>query len=290
MVAGLTIINGYGPEEELDFGEPWGPISVGGAILCRSASPTIAFCSFRGNSAVEGGAIFSWLDAGPLITNCTVAGCRSMAGGGLACIGNTTVANCAILGNHADFIGGGIVCAYSSGAVITNCTIANNTATGLGPYSGGGIFTQSDDLLITNCILWGNRPNQLLEDSASTTVAFSDVQGSWPGEGNIDSDPRFADPTGPDGDPDTWRDNDYHLSFDSPCKNAGDPNGNYTGQLDIDGESRQMGDRVDMGADEWTYYTCGEGVETMLPALALLALTTGCTSYRTRRIKGARRG
>jgi hypothetical protein len=45
---------------------------------------------------------------------------------------------------------------------------------------------------------------------------------------------------------------DYHLSADSPCINAADPN--YfigIGETDIDGQPRIMGSRLDMGADEF---------------------------------------
>jgi subtilisin family serine protease len=43
---------------------------------------------------------------------------------------------------------------------------------------------------------------------------------------------------------------DCHLKVESPCRNAGDPNGDYSGQIDIDGESRVLYSRVDIGADE----------------------------------------
>jgi len=44
--------------------------------------------------------------------------------------------------------------------------------------------------------------------------------------------------------------NDYHLSCYSPCVDAGDPNGTYTNQVDIDFNARVIGDGIDMGADE----------------------------------------
>ena len=43
---------------------------------------------------------------------------------------------------------------------------------------------------------------------------------------------------------------DFHLRHDSPCINAGDPSGDYSGQTDIDEEPRLMAGRVDIGADE----------------------------------------
>jgi len=42
----------------------------------------------------------------------------------------------------------------------------------------------------------------------------------------------------------------YHLKADSPCVNAGDQNGSYSGQKDVDGEQRVIWGRVDIGADE----------------------------------------
>ncbi|GAG91457.1 unnamed protein product, partial [marine sediment metagenome] len=43
---------------------------------------------------------------------------------------------------------------------------------------------------------------------------------------------------------------DLHLSPPSPCINAGDPYGDYSGMTDIDSEPRVMWGWVDMGADE----------------------------------------
>jgi len=45
---------------------------------------------------------------------------------------------------------------------------------------------------------------------------------------------------------------DYHLQPDSPCINRGDPNADYGGQTDIDGDDRVVHGRVDIGADEYT--------------------------------------
>jgi len=73
-----------------------------------------------------------------------------------------------------------------------------------------------------------------LEEATPTLrISFSDVDGGletvfvedgctlhW-GPGNIDADPLFVDPDGPDNDPNTWEDNDHHLFAGSPCIDAG---------------------------------------------------------------------
>jgi len=45
--------------------------------------------------------------------------------------------------------------------------------------------------------------------------------------------------------------NDLHLGETSQCKNAGDPNGSYGDETDIDGEPRITYGRVDLGGDEY---------------------------------------
>ena len=60
---------------------------------------------------------------------------------------------------------------------------------------------------LVNCILWGNTPDEIHvyegegDVSEFVVVFYSDVRGGFPGQGNIDVDPLFADP---DND-------DYHL-------------------------------------------------------------------------------
>jgi hypothetical protein len=45
--------------------------------------------------------------------------------------------------------------------------------------------------------------------------------------------------------------NDYHIDVNSPCIDTGDPNGTYTGQVDLDFEGRVDVNEVDIGADEY---------------------------------------
>ena len=67
-----------------------------------------------------------------------------------------------------------------------------------------------------NCIVWSNSSSQIETNYTSNpNVKYSDVQGGWDGEGNIDEDPVFF--------PDPIYGFDYLLKPSSPCIDAGDP-------------------------------------------------------------------
>jgi hypothetical protein len=221
----------------------------GGGIYCVSSSPTITKCIISGNNAFAeyggfGGGI-SCYGGSPVITNCIISGnvatgySGSAHGGGISSYGGSPViTNCIISGNKAhtgygEGRGGGI---HSSGGspVITNCTITENRA--WSDNGGGGIDSYGGSPVITNSILWDNIPNQI---SGVGTVTYSDIQGGYPSEGNIDADPLFADP---DND-------DYHLTSDSPCIDTGTSEG--APNTDIDGTPRPQGIGYDMGAYEF---------------------------------------
>ena len=81
-----------------------------------------------------------------------------------------------------------------------------------------------------------------------------DVQGGFPGEGNIAADPNFLTPgywSNPADPAATWIGGDYHLRKGSPCIDAGDP-GFVLKQspVDMDGQPRIIGLRPDIGCDE----------------------------------------
>lgn len=105
--------------------------------------------------------------------------------------------------------------------------IWNNTITNNEPSIRGGALSTYDDSSSTlrNNIMWGNsdglskREIHIMTGSAPNII-YSDVQGGWAGEGNIDADPVFRDTLN----------GDFHLmstdcgnAFNSPCIDAGDP-------------------------------------------------------------------
>jgi hypothetical protein len=124
---------------------------------------------------------------------------------------------------------------------LINCTFWNNSAD-----HGGGINNYYSSPTLSNCILWRNSPNQIGDYEGLPVVTYSDVQGGYPGEGNIDADPLFVDQgTG-----------DFHLGACSPGIDAGDNLAPDLPEYDFEGDDRILdgnGDgtaTADMGVDE----------------------------------------
>jgi len=101
---------------------------------------------------------------------------------------------------------------------------------------GGGIHCIGSSLSLLNCILWYNSPQGIKISSSSVSVSYSDIDGGWTGEGNINSDPIFVDPGN----------DDFHLQPGSPCIDAGNPATQYN---DPDGSINDMGAYGGPGGD-----------------------------------------
>ncbi len=256
----------------------------GGAIasakfFVTEASLTLIDCSFSGNFADVGGAVFNQnIDA-------TVISCAFVAneaagdigfGGGMLNLSSASsvMVNSLMAGNVAGGDGGGLCNIGNSTFLAVNATITANTSA----LSGGGIFIGSGSGLVRNSILWANSDTGGQDESAQihadgpVSVDFSCIQGltgDFLSAGNISSDPLFADPEGPDDDPDTFEDNDYRLSTGSPCIDAGENTAVPEGiDTDLDGNPRFVDDPstpdtgngtppvVDMGAYEFQGTPC----------------------------------
>ncbi|MEW6608338.1 MAG: right-handed parallel beta-helix repeat-containing protein [bacterium] len=209
---------------------------AGGGISCSSSSPTITNCTISGNSAGAGGGISCRNSSSPTITNCTISGnSANSIGGGISCSSSSpTITNCTISGNSARDMSGGICCWYSSSPTITNCSISGNSANN---YGGGICCGNSSSPTIVNSILWGDTPEEIYLSLSSIDITYSDIQGGYAGEGNIDADPLFVGG------------GDYHLTADSPCIDTG-TSANAPAD-DIDGDIRPQGAGYDMGSDEY---------------------------------------
>jgi len=190
----------------------------GAGMYNYQGSPTLIDCTFSANLAVRNGAGMHNSYGSPVVINCVFmnnsAGNR---GGGIYCYwSDAMLTNCIFSGNLAPYGGGMRI--YSSDSVLTNCTFSGNSAT-----LGGGVYNYGGNPTLTNCILWGDTPGEIYVSSGTPVVTYSDVQGGWPGLGNIDADPCFVEPgkwvdvndpniiVEPNDPNAVWIDGDYHL-------------------------------------------------------------------------------
>jgi len=219
VLAGLTIAGGsYG-------------------VYCSGASPVIRDCTIADNACAG---VKLWGKANPTVENCNILGngtgieMWAHRGGRFVDHSYVTARHCIIAGSRHNGIWGGI-------PTLENCTVADNQAYGL----------TSVRPQVTNSIIYFNNAGgeNLVAESPAVTVNYSDIQGGWPGEGNIDADPLFV-ANGSWETPNAlsslldlatgWVRGDYHLKSQgwywdsqeqgwawddvtSPCIDAGDP-------------------------------------------------------------------
>jgi hypothetical protein len=125
--------------------------------------------------------------------------------------------------------------------------IINNTISGNNASYGGGIYTTDSYSYIMNTILWGNSAlagKEIYTSGGILGVAYSDVEDSWPGTGNINLNPELVADS---------------LSNTSSCTGAGIDVYDFGGGMvlycppqDINGRARPFpaGSNPDMGAWE----------------------------------------
>jgi hypothetical protein len=319
LLRGFTLQNGSAPQgggicgngtsavigdnvicDNVASGGPTGPdLGIGGGLFaCRGV---IQRNTITGNVATIGGGLA--FCAGTIADNLVAGNAALHTGGGLyECAG--PIQGNLISGNRAAIDGGGLsdcngpihhnlvvgnVAAEGTGGGLHECDgrVENNTIVGnrAGP-AGGGLSACNSQ--IVNCIIWANGPDQMYLVS---DVSYCDVQSGWPGEGNLDVDPGFAqpgywDPNLDVSDPgdDFWVDGDYHLPSQawrldpidqtwsrdettSPCIDKGDPDS------PLGEEPFPHGGRINLGAYGGTAqaalsyygeqgYAGGKGTET----------------------------
>jgi len=243
-VVAATVMRGRGRDPVVNFssGERIGCVLSGftitdgnEGIYCRGAAPTITYCRIARNSdaGIKSRYQTGWREAAKIV-NCAMVG---NDGDGFNATGRITpsLTNCVIAGSKRNGV-------YAQKSKITNCTIVGNGLAGI----------TGSDLTIINCIVWGNLQQQIADYYLTCPVAYSDVQGGWTGEGNIDADPCLvslgywigvvAPNTFDPNDPSiVWADGDYHLPAGSPCIDAGNNSAVAAdiGDLDADGNTTE---------------------------------------------------
>jgi hypothetical protein len=101
-----------------------------------------------------------------------------------------------------------------------------------------------------SCIVWYNE-DQILGFNPDSYAFNCCIQDCNEVNSNYSFEPVFAYTTEPNNIPDP---NNYHLAWNSPCRDMGNPSFSYVDEVDIDGEDRIFGTYVDIGADE--VYSC----------------------------------
>ncbi len=239
---------------------------LGGGITFAWSHPTVINTVISDNSSYWGGGGVSGINSGFTLEGTTISDNWTYSGGGgifafgpLESADPPVIKDCMITGNETgDGDGGGILLDDNIDAVINRTFVVNNHAAGnIGGIdimattteitnvtvsantsgNGGGIgISDNANVDITNSIVWQNTGYEV---SGSATVTYSDIQGGFDGEGNIDTDPLFVD----------VNNGDYTLQQESPCIDAGTADLNGDGTEDI---TDYNGSAPDMGAFEST--------------------------------------
>ncbi|MAE69745.1 MAG: hypothetical protein CME06_04660 [Gemmatimonadetes bacterium] len=191
-----------------EFESNWG-IEAGG-LEVRNAAGWVTNCIFTANTSERAGAV---LMGGGGTLDAVATAFRGGFGRACGAIATESEARLGLRGCLlVENIGleASAIHSLESSATLVNCTVVE----GLSP-SGPAVLAARDAMLnIESSILWANDPVQIGADpSASVEVDWSDVEGGFAGEGNIDADPLFH----------SGLHVDYLLRPLSPCVDAGDP-------------------------------------------------------------------
>ncbi len=207
-VRAATVFTGGGAQVVFDSGVTQeclfaGFTVTGGSfgIVCNGSQPTIRHCDVVGN---RDAGIKLWGASDPLVTKCDL----SANGVGVAMWAQTgtryilrnkgTFGNCVITGNRREGILGG-------DPTVANSTIADNLGFGL---------SCSSPVIENSIVYFNNGDDEDVVGKRTVTATYSDIQGGWPGEGNIDVDPLFI-ARGFWTDAGDWIGGDYHPQSDA---------------------------------------------------------------------------
>ena len=224
-------------------------ITVGGGVYNEASTVMLISCLFDENSASFAGGLLN--QGGDVVVDqCLFTkNIASKRGGGVingpdlyTGEGEIVITNSVFM-NNVSLEEAGAILNVDYEPIITNCTLKGNSA----GRRGGGIYNQDAHLVLTNSILWGNNApdgSHIYERFSTSSVTYSNIQGGYTGEGNIDQDPLLTD---------YWA---YKIPSGSPCIDTGTNSAPELSSPDVIGNKRIVdgdGDgvsTVDMGAYE----------------------------------------
>lgn len=255
-----------------DNPETW-QFGHGGGIACFESSAIISRNIIKNNSTFAGGGIMTYY-CEPIISHNLIYDNSATVGGGVVLFGGSLINN-TIVGNDASIITEnqpgftGNIYAVSN-PEIGQSLIINNII--CNAKSGGGILLggvwENSSFAFNN--VWGNLPGNYVDITTNENDPGYDGPADRTGlNSNISEDPLFID--------------NYHISADSPCCDAGDPDYiTSPWQYDIDGEHPVMGAFIDIGADEVTANArpvANAGADQYLDVIVEYITLDGTNSY-----------
>lgn len=264
-----------------------------GAMFNEDSQILVERCRFIGNTAWWNAAgVFNYDCAELKFKNCLFenSSCDNSGGAMMNSFCEPVMHNVCFIGNQVGNYGGAIYNVDCPNVDMYNCTLLNNSA----GSKGGAIYcTDSTFCHIRNSILWDNFAYHGKEiwigtdaEPSSVDIQYSDMMSGQPyihvdtgctldwGAGMISEDPLFVyAPT-----------NDYHLTYPSPCRDAGN-NALVFCSEDMESDPRIAYGTVDMGCDEFYnhFYCTGnltpggflQGKFTGIPGTAPVGLFIG---------------
>ncbi|MCB2212170.1 T9SS type A sorting domain-containing protein [bacterium] len=190
--------------------------SHGGGINCQDGDLTLLNCTIRHNeTSLDGGGIYLYNTTFDISYTRFSHNKCGRAGGGLDFAGGDdgTVHHVVFDHNHA-YAQGGAIYFYTSGDnVVDHATLYNNTAE---ENAIDARFYGSGNSGFTNSIIW-HEPylgRDLFYGTPGTLTYSCIIDTDYSGEGVFYDDPLFVNAAN----------GDFHLTADSPCIDAGDPN------------------------------------------------------------------
>ena len=223
QLSGFTICNGTGTHW-VDPQYPSWTWHSGGGVFIFNSSPTISYNIIENNhvddpfgaDGASGGGLCTF-GGNPMICNNRISDNTALYGAGVV----IDYSGCEFRNNVVSWnsggqsYGGGGIWTIGNGdfpIILENNTIANNEVLDNG--LGGAMYLWSTEMTARNNIIYFNfQPTGdpiYLKEGSSLNISYSNVEGGFAGEGNIDMPPTYADAY-------------YVLQPISPCVDAGNP-------------------------------------------------------------------
>ncbi|MEQ8762821.1 MAG: right-handed parallel beta-helix repeat-containing protein [Planctomycetota bacterium] len=208
----------------------------GGGVSCLSSAPTLINNTITLNSSSDGAGVYALYASPTLIGNLIHRNSASFRGGGILMRGSTPVITQDILTYNSALYGAALQSDNNSIVTLTNVTATLNDA-----MFGSVIDAASGSLTIANSIVFKNT-RYSIASSALTNVTYSDIEGGYPGLGNLNIDPQLRNPNN----------GDTRLKCGSPMIDAGNnAPGIALPTFDQERRDRRLIGTIDIGADEY---------------------------------------